>query len=346
MKRVGVVADPAYREHRIGFSHPESPERLRAVYELLDEGWARTLHHIPPREATAQEICLVHDPDYEKVVEKTALSSGVSLDPDTYACPDSYRIAKLAVGGLLESVRFVLEKKVDNAFALLRPPGHHAETARAMGFCFFNNVAIGAKWAQKEFGLKRVLIVDWDLHHGNGTEHAFYSDPSVLYFSTHQYPYYPGTGAADEVGVQQGEGRTVNVPLPAGEGDAEHIAAFERILIPVAEAFDPEFVLVSAGFDSHHRDPLGGMRVTEAGFAELARIVTEIANRHADGRLVLALEGGYDLQGLKDSVRSVFQILQQGESREKEDRIAISSPVEDTLERVRSIQSAYWSILK
>jgi acetoin utilization deacetylase AcuC-like enzyme len=217
---------------------------------------------------------------------------------------DSFRVAKLATGGALAAVDRVMDGTVDNAFVAARPPGHHALPDRAMGFCLINHVAVAARYVQKKYGLERVLIVDWDVHHGNGTQDIFYSDPSVFYFSTHQWPHYPGSGAAAETGSGAGIGATLNVPLAKGDGDAEIVAAFADKLIPAAKSFRPDFVLVSAGFDGHRGDPLAGLEVTAVGYGELTRIVVDIANEYARGRLVSLLEGGYDLTALSRSVET------------------------------------------
>jgi acetoin utilization deacetylase AcuC-like enzyme len=234
-----------------------------------------------------------------------------ALDPDTCISPDSYRVALLAVGGALLAVDQVVEGRPDNAFVALRPPGHHAERERAMGFCLFNNVAIAARYAQRRYGLKRVLIVDWDVHHGNGTQHTFEDDPSVLFFSTHQFPFYPGTGRTSERGTGAGLGYTLNVPLAAGCGDNEYRQVFEKILYPAAQAFEPQLVLVSAGFDAHRNDPLASMNVTEDGYAHMTSIVRDIAERYCEGRLVSLLEGGYNLEALAHSVERHLHVLGQ-----------------------------------
>jgi acetoin utilization deacetylase AcuC-like enzyme len=223
--------------------------------------------------------------------------------------PGSLAAAYLAAGGALAAVDAIQSGQVDHVFCAVRPPGHHAEAGRAMGFCLFNNVAVAARYVQKKHGLKNVLIVDWDVHHGNGTQHSFEEDPSVLFFSTHQYPHYPGTGRATERGKGSGEGFTINVPMEPGQGDDEYRAIFLKYLVPVAEKFKPEFVIISAGFDAHKDDPLANMCLTEEGYSELTRIVAGIAKRHAGGRILSSLEGGYNLSALAASVDAHIQAL-------------------------------------
>lgn len=224
------------------------------------------------------------------------------LDPDTWVSPRSYEVARLAVGGVLAAVDAVMEGRAHNAFAAVRPPGHHALPERAMGFCLFHNVAIGARYAQGRYGLRRALIIDWDVRHGNGTQEIFYEDPEVLYFSTHQYPHYPGTGAAGETGEGRGIGTTLNVPLQAGSGDPEILKAFREKLLPAAKGFRPDFIFISAGFDAHREDPLGGLAVSTGGFSRLTELVRGIAEEECGGRLVSALEGAYTLSSLSASV--------------------------------------------
>ncbi len=239
---------------------------------------------------------MIHASEYISYVKSKAEKGGGWLDPDTVMSPKSYEAALYAAGGVLVAVEAVMKEEVDNAFALVRPPGHHAIQDRAMGFCIFNNVAIAAKFALSKFNLNRVLIADFDVHHGNGTQDAFYSDPKVLYFSTHQYPFYPGTGWMDETGTGAGEGTTVNFPMAAGWGDEEYLRAFNEVLIPVARRFQPQLILVSAGFDAHWADHLAMMKVTITGFAQMAMILKELAAELCQGRLVFTLEGGYNLR--------------------------------------------------
>ena len=310
MNKTGIVKDERYMNHRMGAHHPESPRRLEVVYAMLEESDMQGhFKEITVRRAERGELVLVHSPDYVKRLAATEGEEYTYLDPDTQTSAGSYEAALLAAGGLCEAISRVNSGELDNAFALVRPPGHHAEKARAMGFCLFNNVAVGAKYAQEYLNLNRVLVIDWDLHHGNGTQHSFEDDPSVLYFSTHQYPYYPGTGAFGEAGISKGEGFTVNVPLSGGCGDGEYVAIFEEIFRPITLEFKPEIILVSAGFDIYGGDPLGAMRVTPQGFAGLTRSVMEMADSCCEGKVVITLEGGYDLKGLRDSVKAVLMEL-------------------------------------
>jgi len=304
MAKTGIVRDERYLEHDTGGSHVENPERLVHIYQALDE-MGDLLVDIPPRPATREEITAVHDPEY---VDRIAATAGVEphhLDADTVTSSKTYEVSLLAAGGVLAAIDAVMMGDLANAFALVRPPGHHAEGDRAMGFCIFNNVAVGAHYARSKHGLERILIVDWDLHHGNGTQHTFYTDPHVLYFSTHQYPYYPGSGYYTEIGEGAGKGYTVNCPLSPGCGDADYANILRHCLRPIALAYQPQLILVSAGFDIYHRDPLGGMAVTEKGFARLTDIIMEIAEAVCEGRMVMTLEGGYHLEGQARSVKEV-----------------------------------------
>jgi acetoin utilization deacetylase AcuC-like enzyme len=314
MGKTGLVYDPRYLDHDMGAGHPESPNRLRAIMQQLEQsGTAARLTRIEPREAKDEWITEIHTPSYLAMLKTHAPTNGrVSLDPDTSMSSGSLTAAYLAAGGTLAAVDAIMSRQVDHVFCAVRPPGHHAESGRAMGFCLFNNVAIASRYIQKKYGLKRVLIVDWDVHHGNGTQHSFEDDPSVLFFSTHQYPHYPGTGGATERGRGAGEGYTINVPMEAGGGDEEYHAIFLKTLMPAADDFKPEFVIVSAGFDAHRDDPLASMGLTEAGYADLTNIVAGIAERHAQGRILSSLEGGYNLTALAASVDRHIQALLAG----------------------------------
>ncbi len=342
MMRTAVVTDETFLRHDPGPYHPESPARLRAIHRrLAADDLAGRLRHLPARPATREELCRVHTPEHHRRVAATA-GREASLDPDTQTSPDSYRAAELAAGGLLALTEAVVRGEVDNGFALVRPPGHHAERDRAMGFCLFNNVAVAAEHALRALGLTRVAILDWDLHHGNGSMHSFWDRADVLYASAHQYPYYPGTGALDEVGAGPGRGFSLNVPLPCGMGDEEYVAVFREILAPVVAAYRPELILVSAGFDISAGDPLGGMRVTPQGFAWLTGLALEMAAA-CQGRLVLTLEGGYDVEGQATSVAACLQAL-LGEPPGPPPPRAGVGRAGALLEAVRRVQAPYWKV--
>jgi acetoin utilization deacetylase AcuC-like enzyme len=235
--------------------------------------------------------------------------------------------------------------QIKNGFALVRPPGHHAEKSKAMGFCLFNNIAIGARYLEKKHGLSRIMIVDFDLHHGNGTQHSFYEDSSILYFSTHQYPYYPGTGRYNETGEGKGKGYTINVPLSYGMGDDDHEYAFREVLVPIADQYKPEALLVSAGFDSYYNDPLGGMAVTEGGFATMTRMLMEVADKHCNGKVLCALEGGYDLNGLTTSVKAVIMELKGTPMYTPDKKINPSNEIKETIDKVKQVLQPFWGEL-
>jgi acetoin utilization deacetylase AcuC-like enzyme len=307
--KVGLIYDPIYLEHDTG-DHVENSRRLvEAISHLKKTGIKEKLTCLTPRAAALEELETIHAPEYISYVKAKAAEGGGWLDADTVISPKSYEAALYAAGGVMVAVEQVMSGGVDNAFALVRPPGHHATRNRAMGFCIFNNVAIAARFALSKFNLNRVLIADFDVHHGNGTQDAFYSDSRVLYFSTHEYPFYPGTGWRDETGAGEGEGTTVNFPMVAGWGDKEYLRAFNEVLAPVARRFQPQLVLVSAGFDAHWTDQLAMMRATITGFAQMTRILKELATELCQGRLVLTLEGGYNLQAVASSTKAVFDTL-------------------------------------
>jgi acetoin utilization deacetylase AcuC-like enzyme len=312
--QTGLVLDEIYLRHLSGYAgHPERPERLTAIEDALDKsGLLQTLYRIKPRAATQPELRLAHSASYLALAREEIsglrglgeLSTG-----DTLVSPDSLEVATFAAGGVLEAAGAVLERRVRTAFCVVRPPGHHATRDRGMGFCIFNNVAVAARYVQQVYRLQRVLIVDWDYHHGNGTQDIFYADGSVFYFSTHHLGAYPGTGHPEETGTGKGLGATLSVPLPAGAGDAQIIDAFESKLIPAAQAFKPEFVLISAGFDAMRNDLLGRFDVTPEGFARITRLVVAVANEFCAGRIVSVLEGGYRLDGLGESVAAHIKAL-------------------------------------
>jgi acetoin utilization deacetylase AcuC-like enzyme len=290
----------------------------------------------------------VHEDSYVKRVEAMCKREGAGmLGLDTPLCKDSYEIALLSAGGAIKAVDEVMDmgNNVKYVFALIRPPGHHATPNRGMGFCIFNNIAIVAEHLKREYGIKRILIADWDVHHGNGTQEIFYDDPSVLYFSVHQYPFYPGTGWIDETGRGEGEGFTVNVPLPANVGNEGYLYALKNILVPIAMDFSPEFVLVSAGFDAHVADPLAGMTVTSDGFGLFTDLMGVIAKKNAKERIVLLLEGGYNLNALPESALSVFNSLlglKREEKERREEKNLPSEEVKNRIENIKEEQSQYW----
>ena len=298
--KTALMYDPIFREHLAGQEHPERPERLDAVMNALaGAGLMERLVRVEARTATDEELLLCHTREYLSIARRDVASGRPYLSTgDTDITPNSWDIAARAAGGVLNAVDAVFAGKADNAFCALRPPGHHATASRGMGFCLLNNVALAARYAQTKHRIGRVLIVDWDVHHGNGTQEIFYRDGSVLFFSSHQWPLYPGTGRADETGEGAGEGATMNFPLPAGSGRRQVLGAVENSLVPVAERFRPELVLISAGFDSRIGDLLGSFTLTDPDFADLTRLVMDIADRHAGGRVVSLLEGGYNLDGL------------------------------------------------
>ncbi|MEE8076920.1 MAG: histone deacetylase [Candidatus Binatia bacterium] len=341
MARTAVVIDPDFLKHQPGHAHPERPERLKILLDLTRGLHGSDLQILPPRPAKKEEVSSCHSSEYIDLVRSTSEINRYALDGDTVTCADSYGIALLAVGGFLRLLDSVSAFDFRNGFALVRPPGHHATRDRAMGFCLFNTVAIGAQYLKRLYGARRILIMDWDVHHGNGTQDSFYQDPSVLYISTHQYPYYPGTGAIEEVGNGKGEGYTVNIPLPAGCGDEEYLCVFKEIVIPIADKYQPEWVLVSAGFDSHQHDPLGGMRVTEKGFGIMASMLLELAQKHAAGKIAFLLEGGYNLEALRNSVSVVLEKM-KGEDRSGPAVQIGMQRVDPLIRKILKFQEKYW----
>jgi len=339
LTRTSIIYHPDYLKHDTG-SHPERKERLLSIIAYLKEtGRLEKLELIEPRRAALDEIQYIHPKEY---IEKARRYSELEmpLDPDTVLSHDSYEVALLAAGGAITAVDSVIDA-LDSSFALVRPPGHHATPKGGMGFCIFNNIAIAARHAQKR-GKKRVLIVDWDVHHGNGTQDAFYDDPSVLYFSTHQYPHYPGTGWLDETGKGDGKGYNINVPLPAGTGDSGFIAAFEEMLVPVAHKFRPDIVLISAGQDACNQDGLAQMEMSVEGFSVLASIVRSIAGKNCGWKVAAVLEGGYDLDLLPRSVAAVLDVFMGKEAQKK--LYEVSPQVRARLDEVKKIQRKFWDI--
>jgi acetoin utilization deacetylase AcuC-like enzyme len=317
MRRAGFVYHPAYLRHDTGRFHPESPDRLLAIEARIKKSgiYDQLVTVDPPSSPRAdieQWIAKVHQPSHIQRIRENIPSSGQTyLDPDTPISPYSYLAAQLAVEGTLDAADKVMSGELASVFCSLRPPGHHAESNRAMGFCLFNNVAVCVRYLQEQHGSKKVAIIDWDVHHGNGTQQIFYEDPTVLYFSIHQFPLYPGTGSEKEVGAGPGEGYTINCPLPPGRGDDHYVDVFEKVLVPSLKSFGPDFILISAGFDAHRDDPLANMQVTEAGFGELTRIVKRYADALCQGRIISCLEGGYNLGALARSVEQHLIILME-----------------------------------
>lgn len=307
MDDVAIFFDPIYEEHLTGFGHPERPERLPTSLKALGEaGLLEEGGTVAPRDATPSEIGLVHGARYIDQVRNLADSGGGHLDMDTAVSRESYRAALRAAGALLDSVDGCLDGKFARSLCLVRPPGHHALPSRGMGFCVFNNVAIGAKYAMAKKGVERVMIVDWDAHHGNGTQDTFFEDARVLYVSLHQYPHYPGTGWVDETGKGDGKGYTINFPFPPGTGEEEYLLALKRIIIPAGEGFGPDLLMVSAGYDSHADDLLCSMRLVDGSYRKMTDMLTGLAEDCCNGRLIATLEGGYNLSA---QARSVVQTV-------------------------------------
>ena len=309
--RLGILLDSIYKQHDTGSGHPERPERYDAVRAALEKsGLALESEKIEPRRAETEEVALCHDPKYVALVEREAAAGRRELSTgDATICSRSYDVALEAVGGVLQAVDAVCGGKLDRAFCAVRPPGHHARPAQGMGFCLFNNVAIAARYAQSRHGLERVLIADWDVHHGNGTQDIFYEDGSVFFFSTHQSPWYPGTGKEWETGEGKGRDATLNCPFPAGSGREEILGAFRDKLLPAARGFQPDLVLISAGFDSRRGDPLGQFLLSDDDFREMTEMLLELADVTAKGRVISLLEGGYSLSGLAAGVQAHVEAL-------------------------------------
>jgi len=352
MRKTAIYRDNLFLSHDPGPGHPESAQRLQVIFDELDKEEIGS-HFIFPQfdPASTGIIEENHSPELVRQVAATAGKSHGFLDADTHTSADSFDAACLAAGSLLDGVQRLDQGEIDNAFCLVRPPGHHAEKNQSMGFCLFNNVAVAARWAGKELGVKRIMIIDWDLHHGNGTQHSFYDTDKVLYCSTHQYPYYPGSGALPETGNGTGEGFTINVPLSGGQGDLEFARIFNELFAPVARLYQPQLILVSCGFDIYDGDPLGAMKVTPAGFAYMTRVVRELAEEFCGGNLLITLEGGYNLTGMRDGAMAVLAELcgerlpgyvaldgKKGEALKKAD-IECSQ-----LDQAIAIQKNYWKL--
>lgn len=305
----GFVNDKIFLQHDTG-NHVEGKDRLTNIEAILEKTKVlEQLTLIQPRPATVREVAAVHDEEYIRSLKAEIDGGGGWLDADTYASSGSWDAALYAAGGLMNAVDSVMRRDVDNAFTLVRPPGHHAVHAHQMGFCLFNNIAIAAKYALANYDIRRILIVDFDVHHGNGTQEAFYSDPQVLFFSTHEYPWYPFTGAAEETGKNAGEGYTINVPMQADLGDKEYLQVFNEILAPAARRFEPQLILVSAGYDAHWQDTISNMNLSTVGFARMVKVIKSLSEELCPNSLVFTLEGGYHRSALAFSVTATFELL-------------------------------------
>ncbi len=351
MRKTAIYRDDLFLDHNPGPSHPESPQRLQVIYNELDKesiGGRFIYPRFDP--ASTQIIELNHSPQLVKRVAATAGKSSGFLDADTQTSANSYSAACLAVGALIDGIHRLDQGEIDNAFCLVRPPGHHAENDHSMGFCLFNNVAVAARWAQRDLSMKRIMIVDWDLHHGNGTQNSFYNTDQVLFLSSHQYPYYPGSGAVLQSGSGAGEGFTVNIPLAGGQGDYEYARIFNELVRPIARLYHPDMILISCGFDIYDGDPLGAMRVTPAGFAYMTRVMRELAEELCNGKLLVTLEGGYNLTGMRDGALAVLAELQGEEiagiglGKKKWGSLQKADIECAQLEQAISMQKNYWEL--
>ncbi|MEW6031414.1 MAG: histone deacetylase [Bacillota bacterium] len=346
-----VINDRAYLEHAPG-NWPEGPHRLEAVWMALAEtGVKEALVFEPPEPAREEDLALVHTERHIDRIRRFARAGGGYLTLDTVVSAESFDVALLAVGGALKALEAVLSGRTVRSAALVRPPGHHATPEEGMGFCLFNNVAVAAAHARKRRGLERVMIIDWDLHHGNGTEAAFYASPGVLFVSCHESPAYPGTGWLTDTGEGEGEGYTVNLPLPPGSGDRTYREAFETVIAPVARAYRPEVILVSCGLDAHYLDPIGRLRLSTGGYGELSAIVCGLADELCQGRVVFVLEGGYDVVGLGWGMASILNVasgrggpIPEPEGYDppepQDEPLSASSRLDD----IRSVQQEYWPV--
>lgn len=345
---VALIDDELFQQHVPLFSHPERPERLQAVArEITRRGLRERTAARNPRPATPEELGRVHSSEYIAQLSDAVPEQSGFLDGDTYFSPRTWEAATHAAGAAIDLSLSVLDPSDDTraGFALVRPPGHHAEATRAMGFCLFNNVAIAAEAALAQGGAERVAILDWDVHHGNGTQHSFYARDDVLYLSVHRYPFYPGTGAADEIGKGKGLGFTVNVPLPGNLGDADYAYVFDRTIVPVIDQFAPDLLIVSAGFDAHRADPLGGMAVSDNGFAAMARKIRRAADAKCAGNLVAVLEGGYDIDALaRCSCALLDEFLAEDDAGEIDVEGQVTAPTKAVVDRLKSLFGPHWKL--
>lgn len=331
--KTAIVMSDLFIRHSAGEYHPESPARLVEIYKKI-EPLLYELERIDIREAKTEELSLVHSERYIELIDRLR-GKDFSLDADTSGNIYSAETAFLAAGSSLDLAIKIAKGEVQNGFALIRPPGHHAEASRAMGFCIFNNIAVAAANLINEGLAKKVLIVDWDIHHGNGTQHMFYNRDDVLYFSTHLFPYYPGTGYYDETGRDKGANYTINVPLSSGKTDDDYLYIFNELIIPVIEAYRPDIILISAGYDIYYKDPLGSMKVTEEGFYKFTRFFKYLANRYCNDRLCIFLEGGYNIEGLSRSVYKTIEALLE----QNLDPPSFNKPSEETISTIKKVKS-------
>ncbi|MBI2252361.1 MAG: histone deacetylase [Armatimonadetes bacterium] len=306
--KAGIIYHPDYLKHDTGM-HIENAKRLEGIIEALkDSSLNQKLIYLEPKIASINELTLVHSIDYIKYLEEFCQKGGGWIDADTYASPLSFKVAALAAGGAIKAVEHILKENFSWIFLLCRPPGHHAVKDKAMGFCLLNNAAIAASFAQEKLGLNKIFIIDWDIHHGNGTQEIFYDNPNVFYFSIHQSPFYPGTGKIQEQGNDRAFKTNLNLPLPGGLEDDDYLYILKEIFIPRAKEFNPELIIVSAGFDAHSADPIGGMRITDDGFSKMAALIQNLANEtQAQGKMLAVLEGGYNLDQLPRTVLAILE---------------------------------------
>ncbi|OFW55456.1 MAG: hypothetical protein A2W01_05500 [Candidatus Solincola sediminis] len=344
-----VFYDPLYLDHDNGFGHPERPERLESSLEMIKKTkLSEKIRIISPRDATIDEINMVHPMNYIDKVKKMAESGGGWLDGDTPVSPKSFAAALKSAGAGLEGLERIFSGDAPNAFCLVRPPGHHATSTRGMGFCIFNNNAVTSRYAMEHFDVSRVFILDWDAHHGNGLEDILYDDKRVLYISLHQYPHYPGTGTYREVGSGAGEGYNVNFPFPAFTGEDIYLEAFDRVIMPIARQYEPELVLISAGYDGHFNDPLCSMLLTATTYSAMAERLQALAQEYCGGKMLASLEGGYNLLGLAASVNNTIAVMAGDETRVVEEMDSFPrEPTErglEIIEATREAISPYWKI--
>jgi acetoin utilization deacetylase AcuC-like enzyme len=319
MSKLVLIRDSKFQLHLTPTTHPESPERLAAIDQAFYKGALESaIDQLEPRFAHENEISLVHSASY---VEQLQIKAGdvanghvVQLDDDTFMSPQTFDVAKMAVGAGLVAIDAISKNKFQNAFVAIRPPGHHALKSQAMGFCLFNNIAVAARYAQRNCGFKKVLIIDWDVHHGNGTQDLFYDDPTICFLSLHQYPFWPGTGAIAEDGCGDGKGFNINIPMPEGSGDRGYLAAFDQIVKPIGLEFQPDLILVSAGYDAHQNDPLGGQKISTSGFAMLTQRLSDLSDQ-TGAKVVCFLEGGYDVNALSASAIATMRVLNAVDAR-------------------------------